>query len=130
MWWHEQAPLIGNLSETAKILEEAASQLGAAGEKYEPLSGGLSPKFFSEQAATIAKQATELDTRLYHLENALKSNRPSVSLERFDRWFKNFKRSQIRRLFVMEFGLPCALGIVPLIGISVRLAREVLSWIR
>jgi hypothetical protein len=127
MWWQEQAPLIGNLSQTAKILEETASQLGTAAAKYEPLSEGLSAKFFSEHAATLAKQVTEVDTRLYHLENILKSSRITVSLERFDRWFRNFKRSQILRLLVMEFGLPCMLAIVPLIGISVRLARGALS---
>jgi hypothetical protein len=120
-WWQDKAAGIGNLSQIAKTLEETASQLSCTAKKYEPLAGGLEVHFFSNSASTLVEKASELKRKLDAIDKTMASNRPSVSLERFDRWFANFKTSQLIRLFVVELGLPCALGIFALISILVRL---------
>lgn len=123
-WWQERISDIGDIHPITRRLEETAAQLGSAAEKHEPLKGGLDVNFFSKNATTISEHASNLERRLSNMEKLLKSNRPSVSLERFDRWFANFKTSQLIRLFLLELGLPCMLGVVALGGIIIRIVEN------
>jgi hypothetical protein len=120
-WWQEKAAGIGNLSQIARTLEETASQLSCAAKKYEPSAGELSVHFFSDSASTLVEKASELSRKLDAINKLLLSNQPPVSIERFDRWFANFKTSHLIRLFVVELGVPCVLAIAALASITIRL---------
>ena len=84
------------------------------------MKGGLDVNFFSHSAGSIIEKTAEINRKLEQIKKAMESDRPSVSLERFDKWFANFKTSQLVRLFVVEFGLPCLLATFALISIIVR----------
>jgi hypothetical protein len=116
-WWQEQTINIGSLAETVNVLEETASELRAATSKPLP---GLDRELLTRIETKLIEDAASLKRKLERFKKILESKRPEVSLERFDRWFSNFKTSQLIRLFLFELGLPCLLGGAAFVAIAIR----------
>jgi hypothetical protein len=60
-----------------------------------------------------------LERRLDGAVKAVQSARIPVSLERFDRWFQRFSKSQIARIVLLDLAFPFIFGAFA-IGLSVQ----------
>jgi len=123
-WWLDRAKRIEDMSDLANTLQETADQLRNAAERYEPLRGGLENQFVSRARADIVEHLSQLNRKIESFHQFSSSHRFPVSLSRFDQWFRMFKLSQLLRLFVFEIGLPCALGLLALASVIVRLVSS------
>jgi hypothetical protein len=110
-WWKIHANTIGNLEGKAKELDVQINN--CLSELKNQKKEGENPNW-----ETVRKTTAEFPSNVNSLINAIKevdkainAARIPISLERFDKWFLYFLRSQNMRWFVIEFGLPILLGI-------------------
>jgi hypothetical protein len=116
-WWTEEAAKIGNLASKAAEID---SNLGEWETRLRAQVCDLHPSCMN--TTTAAQSISEVRERLAALTRAVDTSsktiaaqRVPVSLDRFDRWFKLFLRSQSLRWVLIDFLLPIGLGIASLI---------------
>lgn len=112
-WWLEQAQKIGSIQEPVEKLGAVTSSLKA---QIESPEFSETPNYSSFVSSTIELTANinKLDRSIDNSVKTLTALRIPASLERFDRWFWQFQRSQILRLLILELGFPILLGLVGL----------------
>lgn len=111
-WWYSQQKeltSLNNATRKIKLLEESLLEVS---EQY------------PENTIDIQGYLLELNEnlRIYnensrHIERVVNSDRITVSLRRFDNWYKLFIQSQNVRWFVFDFSLPIALSLLAIFGI-------------
>ncbi len=112
-WWLEQARRIGNLSAMADQVHRVADRL----EEVANRPGNMEMPNINrvlESASQINGDIAKLKNRIGEAEKAIRSARIPVSLERFDRWFRCFERSQITRIMILDVIFPFVFGAVGL----------------
>jgi hypothetical protein len=117
-WWLEAGKRIGNLSEIANELRRVAKEL----EDVAKRQGNMEMANINHVvhgAGDIRNKASELERRLGEAVKVIQSARIPVSLERFDRWFRRFSKSQIARIVLLDLAVPFIFGVVA-IGFSVQ----------
>ena len=104
-WWSEETKSSKGLHKTVAELEGAAERIDAFANQPE---NAANPNInHVESAAHDLRRATgELQRQIEQWEKVITSQRIPLSLERFDRWFGCFTRSQVWRLFVLDIALP------------------------
>ena len=75
-----------------------------------------------QAASEIENGIAKLENRIGQVEKVIVSARIPVSLERFDRWFRCFSRSQITRIMLLDVIFPFVFGAV---GICLTVAKMI-----
>lgn len=112
-WWKEQSPRIGNLRVPANHVTAAAEALervilNVQGENVRDVAKLTGP------VDELRRVSSSLLSRIDALEKTVGSNRIIVSLERFDRWFWCFSRSQAIRIWILDIIFPVVLALAAL----------------
>lgn len=108
-WWLQEAPNIGNLSAIAEQVHRVADRLDEVANRPGNIEAP-NINHVSRAATEIKNDTAELQR---HIENAVKtlqSARIPVSLDRFDRWFRCFRTSQITRIILLDVIFPFVFG--------------------
>ena len=113
-WWLGEAMRIGNLSALADQIRSATTRLDELAHRPDNLE---MPNLDSvlNTMGEINKHAAKLESRLDQVTKTFGSGRIPVSLERFDRWFRCFSKSQVARLFCLDIVFPFVLGIIAIL---------------
>lgn len=93
-WWRESAARIGDLKQELENI------------KHKLLPGG------NTASHELQRAITTLDSHLAEAVRSFSVKRPEASLERFDKWFLNFRRSQELRWFFFDALLPTLVSLV------------------
>lgn len=117
-WWSSEALKIGNLRTTTDAIYDATKATMNAAKDFNVQSSGHLTHIMGS-ADRLHDVSTRLLEQLNVTEKALSSERIPISLERFDRWFWNFERSQVWRAILLDIVLPAlmAAGALSAIGI-------------
>jgi len=109
-WWTEQARKIGNLSKMADDVHIVANRLQEVAKQ--PGNIDMSNiNHVTSSAGEINNKISSLENRLTELQKVLNSTRIPTSLERYDRWFYHFKKSQVCRIVMLDLVFPLVLGV-------------------
>lgn len=115
-WWKEEAEKIGSISQSIKSIEELLKSLEKdLDERYRNHDNTNEViNACASHIHTTNSRVIDLNRSVDELRRVLESQRIPVSLQRFDRWFQIFLRSQNLRWLVIEFGFPIMLGAMAL----------------
>ncbi|MGV8832753.1 MAG: hypothetical protein ACOH2N_12325 [Devosia sp.] len=126
-WWRDEAKKIGKMGDLVEEVKRAANSVKNATKDFDRSS--------TSHFAHLVRKADELNTTASKLgkqfseaEKALSSERIPISLERFDKWFWSFKRSQVWRTLLMDILLPVVMAAVAVGSIGVPYAIEHWPW--
>jgi hypothetical protein len=118
-WWLESSGKQEGFREAVKTLDDVASSLrDIAKGPAEDMS--QSPQGIVRQADSIKTAAGTLRNQLVAWEKAISSERIPESLERFDKWFQLFPRSQKWRLWLLDLALPFFTGVAAILLVLTR----------
>lgn len=126
-WWREEARKIGNLREATDQAHNAAKAVLQVAKPLYPIP--------VEHLTIILRPVNDLTQAVLGLkeqlntaEKALSSERIPISLERFDRWFWGFKKSQIWRTLFLDIALPTLMAMASLAAIAIPYVQEHWPW--
>lgn len=110
-WWREHAKHLKSLNvmtERLDDLEQRVAVMEVASNEEPKRPGGQLSVLGSE----VGKTGNDMRAILKRWDEIFSCPRISMSLKRFDMWFKLFSRSQVWRLFVLDIALPLVFAIV------------------
>lgn len=110
-WWHNQVHQIGNISASMVALGEKVEgweqKIKEAGDE----SVQVNLNNVTQSLGQITSAISSLKPQVEAAEKTISSQRIPVSLERFDKWFFRFQKSQLARWFFVEWLFPIILGV-------------------
>ncbi len=124
-WWSTQAGKIGNLSRVAGELHEAAARLGEAANAD---MDQANINNIREIGGLINKDAADLSRKIEVAQKAITAERIPNSLKRFEEWFSRFRTSQVRRMFVLDVGVPVFRGLAGIYLTFSKVWPSFLAW--
>lgn len=109
-WWLDQTRRFKSTDEAIQRIQSAIEQLAAATENPDTSKPIRPEQFAATQVHSIKSDIQTLGQQLDAARATIESQRIPVSLERFDKAFQLFLRSQNLRWLLIEAGFPLLLG--------------------
>ena len=117
-WWQGQARLIGDIG--GKI-DNVITHVDKTNELIEALPDDHNMHVIEQMVQHVRKETSEAKVNIGVIRKIIAADRIPVSLDRYDKWFSLFLRSQNLRWLLIEFLLPLLLAGVALLLLGSKL---------